>query len=269
MRAGAWRSGDKPRLRQLSALSFGIVGFGLIGRTVAAKARGLFGRVLVHDPIAKPTDADIAAGYEFVDALSDLLARGRCPQRARAAHRRHARADRRRRARPHEAVGDVINVSRGGIVDEDALLDAVRAGRLAGAALDTFVKEPLPAEHPLMREPRILLSPHVAWLSEEAEIKLRQRASEELALILEGRAPASPVGPIRAVGARVRSPRKQGAAMIVDLRTYTLRPGGLAPYLDLYRREGYPVHTSHVGAAARLLRDRDRRAEPGRASLGL
>lgn len=198
MRAGAWRSGDRPRLRKLSSLAFGIVGFGLIGRTVAAKASGLFGRVLVHDPIAQPTDADRAAGYEFVALLNDLLG----AIDVLSVHvpltdgtRALIDADALARMKPSAYV---INVSRGGIVDEGALLDAVRSDRIAGAALDTFVKEPLPAENPLMQEPRILLSPHVAWLSEEAEIKLRQRASEELALILEGRAPASPVGPVRA-----------------------------------------------------------------------
>ena len=193
VRSGAWRSGDKPRLRRLSALSFGIVGFGLIGRTVAEKARGLFGQILIHDPLANLTEADRAAGYLFVEALPDLLAqsdiltvhvpltdatRGLLDARALA------------RMKPSASV---INVSRGGIVDEDALLDAVRAGRLAGAALDTFVKEPLPAGHPLIGEPRILLSPHVAWLSEEAELSLRRRASEELAQILRGALPGSPV----------------------------------------------------------------------------
>ena len=87
----------------------------------------------------------------------------------------------------------VINVSRGGIVDEAALIAAVQSGKLAGAALDTFVKEPMAADDPLLAEPRILLSPHVAWLSEEAEIKLRERASEEMVLLLAGMAPTSPV----------------------------------------------------------------------------
>lgn len=87
----------------------------------------------------------------------------------------------------------VINVSRGGIVDETALLDAVKDGRIAGGALDTFVKEPLPADHPLMAEPRILLSPHVAWLSDEAAVDLRRLATEEMLLILKGEEPTTRV----------------------------------------------------------------------------
>ena len=92
-----------------------------------------------------------------------------------------------------KSTASVINVSRGGIVDEHALLAAIQSGRLSGAALDTFVDEPLPAEHPLVREERILLSPHVAWLSEEAEVALRRRASEELALVFHDQLPSSTV----------------------------------------------------------------------------
>ena len=186
VRSGAWRSGQKPRVRRLSALSFGIIGFGLIGRTVAEKARGLFGRVLVYDPLASLTEADRASGYVFVDTLPDILEQADIlsvhvplTEGTRGLLDAPALA----RMKPSASV---INVSRGGIVDEEALLDAVRAGRLAGAALDTFVREPIPAGHPLLDEPRILLSPHVAWLSEEAEVRLRQRASEELARILQG-----------------------------------------------------------------------------------
>jgi D-3-phosphoglycerate dehydrogenase len=191
IRAGAWRSGPKQHLRRLSSLTFGLIGFGLIGRTVVEKARGLFGRILVFDPLTKPTQADLDAGTIFVDDLdtfleqTDILSvhvpltdgtRGMVDAAALA------------RMKP---TAIVINVSRGGIIDENALINAVSTGRIAGAGLDTFTKEPLPADHPLLQEPRILLSPHVAWLSEESEIKLRERASEELALILQGRTPSA------------------------------------------------------------------------------
>jgi phosphoglycerate dehydrogenase-like enzyme len=87
----------------------------------------------------------------------------------------------------------IINVSRGGIVDEEALLEAVRAGEIAGAALDTFTKEPLPADHPLVKEPKILVSPHIAWLSDEAEVDLRRLAAEEALLVLNGEKPSAQV----------------------------------------------------------------------------
>ena len=74
-----------------------------------------------------------------------------------------------------------------------ALLDAVRSGRLAGAAFDPFVKEPLPGDHPLAGEKRILLTPHVGWKSEQAEIELRKSAAEEIVRILTGCAPRSQI----------------------------------------------------------------------------
>jgi phosphoglycerate dehydrogenase-like enzyme len=87
----------------------------------------------------------------------------------------------------------VINASRGGIVNVKALLDLIHEGHLAGAALDTFVKEPLPGNDDLIGEPRILLSPHIAWKSKEAEISLQRGAAEEMARILTGRAPTSQI----------------------------------------------------------------------------
>lgn len=87
----------------------------------------------------------------------------------------------------------VINASRGGIVNEQALLQAIRERRLAGAALDTFVKEPLKDDRDLLDERRILLTPHVAWISQEAEIELRRGTAEEMARILTGQKPHSQI----------------------------------------------------------------------------
>ena len=87
----------------------------------------------------------------------------------------------------------LVNVSRGGIVDEAELLTAVRAGRIAGAALDTFAAEPLAKDHDLMKEGRILLSPHVAWLSKQAEVELREHAAQEMVRVLSGERPRSQV----------------------------------------------------------------------------
>ena len=66
----------------------------------------------------------------------------------------------------------VVNAARGGVLDEDALLDAVRSGRLAGAALDVYATEPLPADSPLRKEDRILLSPHAGGATREAQGRL-------------------------------------------------------------------------------------------------
>jgi D-3-phosphoglycerate dehydrogenase / 2-oxoglutarate reductase len=193
IRAGQWRAGQRPPMRRLSKLAFGIIGYGLIGRMAALKAKTFFGRVLAYDPYAAPSAEDKAAGIEQmadVDALLkevDIVS----VHLPLIPSTRNLIGAERMKAMKNTAY--IINVSRGGIVDEEALLEAVRAGTIAGAALDTFTKEPLPADHPLMGEPRILLSPHVAWLSDEAEVDLRRLAAEEIALILRGEKPSSPV----------------------------------------------------------------------------
>ncbi len=194
IRAGSWRGGsDRPSMHRLSMQCFGIVGFGLIGRAAAIKAKGLFGRVLVYDPAVELSEADRALGLEAADSLDDLLGAVdflsvHLPLIPATRNLIDAAA-----MTKMKSTAYVINVSRGGIVDEAALLDAVKDGRLAGGALDTFVKEPLPADHPLMTEPRIVLSPHVAWLSDEAAIDLRRLATEEMLLILKGEEPTTRV----------------------------------------------------------------------------
>ena len=79
----------------------------------------------------------------------------------------------------------LINPSRGDLIDEEALVSALENKIIAGAALDTFEKEPISASHPLATAPRVLLSPHVAWKSREAEAELRMQTCQEMLLALD------------------------------------------------------------------------------------
>jgi D-3-phosphoglycerate dehydrogenase / 2-oxoglutarate reductase len=193
IRAGQWRAGQRPPMRRLSKLAFGIVGYGMIGRMAALKAKTFFGRVLAYDPYATPTAEDKAAGIEQMADVDSLLKEVDIVSVHLPLIPSTKNLIGAERMKLMKKTAYIINVSRGGIVDEEALIDAVRAGTVAGAALDTFTKEPLPADHPLIGEPKILLSPHVAWLSEEAEVDLRRLAAEEIILILRGEKPSSPV----------------------------------------------------------------------------
>ena len=89
----------------------------------------------------------------------------------------------------------LINTARGGIVDQEALVEAVRGGRLAGAALDVTNSEPLPADSPLMGLDRVLLTAHTAYLSEESEIELSRRTAENILAGLRGEVPPGIVNP--------------------------------------------------------------------------
>jgi D-3-phosphoglycerate dehydrogenase len=188
MRAGLWRKGMAPMIRPSTA-TVGIIGYGQIGRAFAARAQAIFGTLLVRDPFAAPGGG--GAKVEFVASLDDLLARAdvvtvHVPLTPQT--RGLIGADAFARMKPSAVV---INASRGGIIDEAALLAALRDGRIAGAALDTFSIEPLPPDHALMQDDRIILSPHIAWLSTRAEYDLREHAAQEMVRVLDGETPHS------------------------------------------------------------------------------
>jgi D-3-phosphoglycerate dehydrogenase / 2-oxoglutarate reductase len=161
---------------RLSACTLGLVGLGRIGRHVARKAQAFGLEVIAHDPYAGPV-----AGVELV-GLDALLRRAdvvslHVPLTPETRHMIDV-------TRMKDGAL-LINIGRGGLVDEDALAAALRSGRLAGAALDVTEVEPLPLSSPLLDAPNLILTPHVAWVSEVALEDLR-RLTAEAALRLIG-----------------------------------------------------------------------------------
>lgn len=137
---------------ELGRLRLGLVGYGAIGRRVAQRARDGFGmQVLFSDPA-------VEGGTDLSDLLdrSDVVSL-HCPRSAATRGLLDAAALARL---PHGAY--VVNTAGGGIVDEAALVEALRSGRLAGAALDVFATEPLPRDSPLLQAPNLVLTPHLA-----------------------------------------------------------------------------------------------------------
>ncbi|HTD38029.1 MAG TPA: D-2-hydroxyacid dehydrogenase [Candidatus Limnocylindrales bacterium] len=157
---GTWDQTNAIRIGTLNGATVAVIGFGNIGRAVAERLRGFGARVVAvtrsgrADPLADETAPE--------DALHDVLARSDAvvlavPLNARTRHLLDARAL--AAMRPHALV---INVARGGVIDHDALRDALAAGRIGGAGLDVTDPEPLPADDPLWRMPNVLITPHVA-----------------------------------------------------------------------------------------------------------
>lgn len=166
VRSGGWSedftAAELPR--RASDLTLGLVGLGRIARQFAALAAPVFGRVAAHDPHADR--AGWPAGVERYDDLRDLAAAAdvlslHVP--LTPGTRGMADAGLFARMRPGSFL---VNVSRGGLVDAPALLDALGSGRLTGAALDVLPVEPPAADDPLRAHPRIQLSPHSAYLSD-------------------------------------------------------------------------------------------------------
>jgi phosphoglycerate dehydrogenase-like enzyme len=176
----------------LAGRTLGILGLGRHGRPVARIAAAFGMLVLAWDRDPGRAYADDEPVAERLP-LDDLLARSDVV----SVHLKLSPestglldADRLARLRPGAIL---VNTARGAIVDEQALLEALAAGRLAGAGLDVFATEPLPAGHPLRTAPNVVLTPHIGWKVEEVFAEWAEIAAEQLAAWLDGRLPAAEV----------------------------------------------------------------------------
>jgi D-3-phosphoglycerate dehydrogenase / 2-oxoglutarate reductase len=176
MRAGRW---DRSRLggAELRGRTLAIVGLGRIGTEVARRGRA-FGMTLVgYDPFVNDARFD-ELHVERADRLADALERAdvvtlHVPLNSETM--RMIGAPELARMGRHAVL---LNLARGGIVDEAALLDALRGGRLAGAALDVFEHEPLAADHPLRQLPNVVLTPHLGASTTDAQRSVAMEACE-------------------------------------------------------------------------------------------
>lgn len=177
-------------IHTIAGRTLGLVGLGRIGRGLAARARGIGLRTVAHDPFLGPEHA--TPDCPLVD-LDDLLAASdfvsiHLPLGAATRHLINASAIGRMKQSAF-----LINTARGGLVDEAALLDALRAGRIAGAALDVREHEPAPAPDPLVDLPNVILTPHVGAFSLEAGERVHEYGTR-IALGLFGAATAAGAG---------------------------------------------------------------------------
>jgi D-3-phosphoglycerate dehydrogenase len=188
-----WSLAAGQPIHRIAGRTLGVVGFGKIGQTVAARAIGVGMRVLAYDPRA-PDSAFAQAGIERADLL-ELAARSdfvtlHVPATQETDHLIDATV-----LAAMRPTSYLINTARGSVVDQDALVEALQGGRLAGAGLDVFVPERLPADHPLMASDRVLRTPHVAFYSEESLADLAAAAARNVADVLRGGRPRDTVNP--------------------------------------------------------------------------
>jgi D-3-phosphoglycerate dehydrogenase len=191
VRDGEWAAAAAyPAAARPAGTVIGVVGLGRIGGQVAAQAAALGFEVLGHDPYAAA-----APGGVRLTSLEDLL-RGSHLVTLHAPLTPETRhligADAIGLMRPGALL---VNTCRGGLVDEAATADALRAGRLAGAAMDVFETEPLSADSPLRSLPNVLLSPHAAWYSKASLAALPVRAAQQVVDFLTGQPVPSIVNP--------------------------------------------------------------------------
>jgi len=193
VRRGEWARKTGRSARRVSGKTLGLVGLGRIGATLARMATGLGLRVLAYDPHLDPQQAqqrgaqlvDLASLLETSDFISLHL-----PLTASTQHL--IGAAELARIKPGAVL---VNTSRGGIVDEDALVRALLEGRLGAAGLDVFAAEPLPAGSPLCTFDNVILSPHLGSYSQESVLELYTQSAQVAASLLAGRWVESIVNP--------------------------------------------------------------------------
>lgn len=183
LRQGKWER-NKFVGTQLVGKTLGVVGLGRIGREVARRAAGLDMKVVGFDPFLTP-DRSAQLGIEAVADIDQLLPR--CDfltvhtpltDETRNLIDAPGLAKMRKGAR-------VINCARGGIINEEALVEALKSGHLAGAALDVYVQEPLPADHPLLKLGNVVLTPHLGASTFEAQVSVALEAAQLLVDFLQ------------------------------------------------------------------------------------
>ncbi|MGH7631796.1 MAG: 2-hydroxyacid dehydrogenase [Gemmatimonadales bacterium] len=188
VRAGAWTGWRPTHMlgRMVSGKTLGLIGMGRIARAVARRAHHGFGmRVLYTDPFPPPPEVAAELGAEARPSVDEVLAESdfvslHCPATPETRHLMNA--ERLGRMKPGAYL---INSARGDVVDESALVDALRAGRLAGAGLDVFEREPQVAAALLTME-NVVLLPHLGSATEETRVAMGLRALENLRLFFSG-----------------------------------------------------------------------------------
>lgn len=193
LRDEGWWAGRRQAdtLHDLGGRTVGLVGFGNVGRQIFKIAHDGFGLdVLVHTRTAR--DLPRGASGVALDALmaeSDIVVLC-CP----LTDETHGLIDARRIAlMKRDAL--LINVARGAVTDEAALLTALQGGRIAGAYLDVFTEQPLPGDHPFHSLENVLITPHIAGITEESMMRMGVGAAREAVRVLEGGLPVNLCNP--------------------------------------------------------------------------
>ncbi|MFC7212605.1 C-terminal binding protein [Saliphagus sp. GCM10025334] len=192
IKSGTWDWTEGKPMRRLSSQRLGLVSFGGIARQLAERAQCLDLEVVSFDPYVDE-DEMRAAGVEPLEFERLLETSDAVSVHAPLTEETHHLFDADAFAQMRETAY-LVNTARGGLVDEDALADALEAGELAGAGLDVLTNEP-PTDSPLVGREDVVLTPHVAWYSEDSRAELQRRTAENARDVLAGEVPEGVVNP--------------------------------------------------------------------------
>ena len=188
VRRGEWAAVKHAKpMKPFAQTRFGFFGLGQIGRAVLTRLRGFGFQFLAHDPGVAALE-----GVEMVSA-EELLARADIISLHAPATPVTTGYFNAARLATMQSHAMIVNSARGQLIVEADLAEALKSGVIAGAALDVFHVEPLPADNPLRDAPNLILTPHAAWYSEAAIHRLQELVAEDIARALRGEGPRKPV----------------------------------------------------------------------------
>ena len=182
------------RMMRLRGKTLGVVGFGRIGQAVAQKALAFGLRALAYDPYMTAEQCALR-GARKVEDMDDLLRESDFVTLHSPLNEETRGLIGARELDMMRPEAFLINCARGPLIDESALYDALTGGGIAGAGLDVMEDNHPPNDHPLLGLDNIIITPHVAFFSQEATLELEQRAAREVAYVLTGRMPDNLVNP--------------------------------------------------------------------------
>lgn len=184
VKSGTWDYKVGVPIFRLRGRVLGLIGFGRIPQTLAKKAQAFGLKVIAYDPylppeVAKKFDVelmdlnDVCAKADFISVHSPLTdaTRGMI-------------SDEQFDVMKKEAF--IINTARGPVIDEKAMIRALKEGKIAGAGLDVLENEPVEPDNPLLKMDNVIINPHAAWYSEESQVELQQKVAQNVADVLSG-----------------------------------------------------------------------------------
>ena len=191
VKANRWAAGPRFQGSELAGKTLGIVGMGNIGTRVALRARAFEMQLLICDPYIPASHVTALGGrwvgLEQIFAESDFVTM-HCPLNKET---RHMVSTKQFGLMKKSAF--LVNLARGGVVDEHALVEALREKRIAGAAIDVMETEPPAKDHPLLGLDNVLMTPHLGGSTRESQECGEWGAAQEVARVLQGEAPQNPV----------------------------------------------------------------------------
>ena len=187
IRSGTWDFRIAIPIHRLEGMTYGIGGCGKIGQAVARRVSAFGLRVIGHDPYITEAEGIELVPFERLLAESDFISI-HCSLTESSYH-----LFGRDQFQAMERKPLVMNLSRGAVVDEAALIEALEREWISGAALDVLEKEPPDMKNPLMKRANVVLTPHIGFYSEESKSELKRRAAENVSSVLTGMLPDSVV----------------------------------------------------------------------------